>query len=69
MKKAGRPQFHYDAFVQAYQTEPSIKKIVKNFNQDEIMFKDEGSDIPDAGDDGQSSVSQMAKRATDLTDL
>lgn len=68
MKKAGRPQFHYDSFIQAYQTDPSIKKIVRNFNKDEIMFKDkESTATPDTGD--SDTVNQMAKRATDLTDL
>lgn len=68
MKKAGRPQFHYDAFIKAYEGDPSIKKIVRNFNKDEIMFKDKdnATEVPDAGDAGADKVSQMAKRATDL---
>lgn len=69
MQKAGRPQFHYDSFIKAYEADPSIKQIVRNFNKDEIMFKDENTDIPDAGAKGADSVSKMAKRATDLSDL
>jgi len=67
MKSSGNEQFSYDSFKAAYDSDPRVKSLTKNFNQDEItLATDEESDLPqqDAKDD--DTVSQMAKRATDL---
>lgn len=69
MRNYGMAQFDYEVFKSAYDNEPRLQELVNNFNQDEIDLSDKSaSDELDPSDDGDdtSSVSTMAKRATDL---
>ena len=58
---------NYDVFHSLYQNSEVIKNIVKNYNEDGIEF-DQGGELPATKQSGDT-VSKMAKRATDLTDL
>ena len=70
MQNTGRNQFSYDVFKAAYDADPKIQKIVKNFDQEKIELKtsevDDVEDLP--GNPGRpgDAVSKMAKNATDL---
>ena len=70
MQNTGRNQFSYDVFKAAYDSDPRIQKIVKNFDQEKIELKtsevDDVEDLP--GNPGRPSdtVAKMAKNATDL---
>lgn len=65
----GVEAFSYETFAASYNTDPRLKKLIKNFNQDEIYFVQDSVDaLPQGGAKG-NSVNKMAKRATDLTDL
>lgn len=70
MQNTGRNQFSYDVFKAAYDSDPKIQKIVKNFDQDKIELKtsevDDVKDLP--GNPGRpgDEVSKMAKNATDV---
>ena len=69
MQNVGKSQFSYDVFLQAYNGDPAVKELIKNFDKEKITFKSsEMDDIPqDAKDPSKSNtVSSMAKRATDL---
>ncbi len=59
------PQFSYDTFDAAFQSDDRIKDIVSNYTQDEVNLADK---TPAGGADGDT-VSKMAKRAVDLSDL
>jgi hypothetical protein len=67
MQNIGNQQFTYDSFKAAYDSDPKIKDIVKDFDQNQITLKtSELDDInPSKGNSG-NKVSQMAKRAVDL---
>jgi hypothetical protein len=69
MRNYGMAQFDYEVFKSAYDNEPRLQELVKNFNKDLIEL-DDGSasdELAPANDKGDtSSVSTMAKRATDL---
>lgn len=71
MQNTGRNQFSYDVFKAAYDSDPRIQKIVKNFDQEKIELKtsevDDVEDLP--GNPGRPSdtVAKMAKNATDLS--
>ena len=39
MQNTGRNQFSYDVFKAAYDSDPKIQKIVKNFDQDKRELK------------------------------
>jgi len=70
MRKQGRGQFSYDVFKAAYDSDPKLQEIVKNFDQEVINLKGDGStdDLPatQGGEGDSDTVSQMAKSATDL---
>ena len=69
MKKQQRGQFNFDVFKLAYDSDPKLQELVKNFDQEQIELKQSATDdLPAAqGGEGDSdTVSQMAKRATDL---
>jgi len=59
--------FDYGTFVAAFETDPRIKTMVKNFSKDgiEVNTKNQIDDSPQSGEDDKT-VSQMAKRATDV---
>ena len=71
MQNTGRNQFSYDVFKAAYDSDPRIQKIVKNFDQEKIELKtSEVADVEDLpGNPGRPSdtVAKMAKNATDLS--
>jgi hypothetical protein len=72
MQNVGAEQFDYGTFKAAYDTDPRVKSMVKNFNKYGIepMTKNEldaSTDTP--ATDSSNAVNKMAKRATDLTDL
>ena len=72
MQNVGAEQFDYGTFKAAYDTDPRVKTMIKNFDQVGIEPKTakelEAGDDPSSNGDGDT-VSQMAKRATDLSDL
>ena len=78
VKNAGDTTFDYNALVDAYESNDSVKEVIKSFNREEIILKsdvDTDDDLSsdhegeDGSGDGQKSqdpekvVSQMAKRA------
>lgn len=72
MQNVGAESFDYGTFKAAYDTDPRIKAMVKDFNKYGITPKTKNE--LETGDTGPSqsdgdSVSAMAKRATDLSDL
>jgi len=61
----GLEAFSADTFTLQY-NDPRIKKLIKNFNDEEVMFNQDSVDaLPQGGADG-NAVGQMAKRATDV---
>jgi len=68
MANIGNVQFSYDILKQAYDTDPAVKKLIKNFDQDTITLSSGNAvdDLPASEPDNDQTVSQMAKRATDL---
>ena len=70
MANMGGEAFAYGTFKNAYDSDPRVKEMVKDFNEDGINLKTkEDADAGDAGgSQGGDDVSQMAKRATDVGD-
>lgn len=69
MQNVGKTQFSYDVFLAAYNGDPYVKGLIKNFDKEKLTFKDsEMDDIPQDAKDpsADNTVSSMAKRATDL---
>ena len=70
MQNTGRNQFSYDVFKAAYDSDPKIQKIVKNFDQEKIELKtsevDDVQDLPGNPGAPGDAVAKMAKNATDL---
>jgi hypothetical protein len=66
MKNMGSEQFGYESFKLAYDSDPRIKPLVKNFDQEGITLATDTEAEPTAqqGTTSSNSVSQMAKRAT-----
>jgi len=72
MQNTGRGQFTYDVFKAAYDSDPRLQELVKNFDQEKIELKtsevDDVENIPGKeGRPGADEVSKMAKNATDLS--
>ena len=73
MQNQGRGNFDYETFKAAYDTDLRLQKLVTNFDQEKIEFKDsemdDVSELP--GNPGRPSdtVGKMAKNAVDLKDL
>lgn len=71
MQNVGAESFDFGTFKAAYDTDPRVKAMVKNFSKYGIEPKtknelDSGA-VSSTSDGG--GVDAMAKRATDLTDL
>jgi hypothetical protein len=67
MQNTGNEQFNYDSFKAAYDSDPKIKSIVKDFDQNTITLKtSEMDDVNPGNPKSKNKVSQMAKRAVDL---
>jgi hypothetical protein len=66
MKNMGSEQFSYDTFKAAYDADPRIKPLVKNFDQEgiELATDAESPDEVQQQDATGDTVNQMAKRAT-----
>lgn len=70
MQNMGGEAFAYGTFKNAYDTDPRVKNMVKNFSEDGIELKTEEEIAGPGGSDASSdTVAQMAKNATDLSDL
>lgn len=71
MQNVGAEQFDFGTFKAAYDTDPRVKTMVKNFDKVGIEPKTKNTldnDGPQAEPEGGDTVSQMAQRATDLGD-
>ena len=71
MQNVGAEQFDYGTFKAAYDTDPRVKTMVKDFNEKGVtpQTASEPDEDSQADPDPESDkVSQMAKRATDLGD-
>ena len=68
MADMGHGMYNYDDFKTAYDTNPALKQIVKNFNGDGITLKTATDAPKEPGVDVDvaptNTVDQMAKRAT-----
>tara|TARA_R110000851_G_scaffold34858_2_gene92273 strand:+ start:451 stop:660 length:210 start_codon:yes stop_codon:yes gene_type:complete len=63
MQNALQVQFTYEVFKSAYDADPGIADIVKNFDETQIEFSD-GDKTPTANVKGDNTVANMAKSAT-----
>jgi len=68
MQNMGGESFVYGTFKNAYDTDPRVKEMIKDFSEDGITLKtkedaQQGATSSAAGD---NTVSKMAKRATDV---
>ena len=71
MQNMGGEAFVYDTFKNAYDSDPRIKEMVKDFSEAGITLKtkeDADKSAATTPDDGSNTVSAMAKSATDLGD-
>ena len=69
MRNTHNTEFSYDTFKAAYDSDPRIPKLVTNFDQEKIEFKQsEMDDVKSKGEPGPKgdTVGQMAKNATDV---
>ena len=67
MQNVGGPQFSYDVFKAAYDSDNKIKGLIKDFDQDSITLKTrELDDIGSTSTAKKDVVGQMAKRATKI---
>jgi len=67
MQNVGEPQFDYGSFKAAYDTDPRVKTMVRNFN--EVGVEPKTAKEPEEAPQGDSqdsgdSITQMATRAT-----
>lgn len=70
MQNMGRGQFNYEVLKGAYDTDPRIKELIKDFDQKNITLKSsEMDDLPDTKRKDPKAVNKMAKRAVDLKGL
>ena len=72
MQNVGAESFDFGTFKAAYDTDPRVKTMVKNFDKKGIEPKTQNT-LDDEGpmaepEGGGDSVGQMAKRATDVGD-
>lgn len=70
MSNIGNVQFSYDILKQAYDTDPAVKELIKNFDKEKVTLASDNpvDDLPADSTEpsNDQTVSQMAKRATDL---
>jgi hypothetical protein len=70
MQNMGRGQFNYEVLKGAYDTDPRIKELIKDFDKETITLKSsEMDDLPDTKRRDPKAVSKMAKNAVDLKGL
>lgn len=70
MTNMGSQQFSYEVLRSAFDTDPKIQNLIKDFDHRTITLKDGNVDDleVDGTDGGGDTVGQMAKSATDLGD-
>ena len=70
MQNVGGEQFDYGTFKAAYDTDPRVKTMTKDFNDKGVIPKTakEPETTSKAEPEGGDEVEKMAKRATDLGD-
>lgn len=70
MQNVGGEQFDYGTFKAAYDTDPRVKTMVKDFNEKGVTPKtaNEPEETPQAEPAGGDKVAAMAKSATNLGD-
>jgi len=69
MKSAGVPQFDYETFKQAFDSNAQMQDLVK-FDPQGVSIKDGSMDnLSQQKRKSKSSVSNMAKRAVDLDSI
>ena len=68
MRNSGQSEFTYDIFKAAYDADPALQELVKDFDQEQITLKQDSNDELDTDTmrGQQSSTPKMAKRANDL---
>jgi hypothetical protein len=67
MQNVDNQQFTFDAFKAAYDGDPRVQDIVKNFDRNTIELKTSSADdINSNKPKSKNKISQMAKRAVDL---
>lgn len=67
MQNIGNQQFTYDSFKAAYDSDPKVKEIVKDFDQQRVTLKtSEIDDVNPSRTKSKNKVNQMAKRAVDI---
>lgn len=67
MQNVGKQQFSYETFKAAYDSDDKIKNIIKDFDRNTVTLKTrEIDDLNPTASKKKSSVSQMAKKATNL---
>lgn len=67
MQNVDNQQFTYDTFKTAYDNDPKIQDIVKNFDQNTLTLKTSAADdITAKKPKNRNKIRQMAKRAVDL---
>jgi hypothetical protein len=67
MQNVNNQQFTFDTFKAAYDSDPKVQDIVKNFDRNKIELKTSSADdISPKEPRSKNKVSQMAKRAVDL---
>lgn len=67
LRNSGVQQFSYETFAAQFNADPRLKTIITNFDKEQIRFKQDATDSLPGGGDGGNTVSQMAKRATDVS--
>lgn len=70
MQNVGGEQFDYGTFKASYDTDPRVKSMIKNFSEKgiELKTKADADNTPQQDAQGDNTVSQMAKSATNLGD-
>jgi hypothetical protein len=64
--KMGAPAIDYDRFAARWKNDPVLKSIVDRFDGHGLVIKTANSEQqPEQGAEKTSTISQMAKRATD----
>ena len=66
LNNVGGLSINYDSFKQAYDNNPTLKKMIKNFDQKGVTLDTnaEGPDMPTTKDKRTKGIDAMAKRAT-----
>jgi hypothetical protein len=68
MQNMGGEAFAYGTFKNAYDSDPRVKEMVKNFSEAgiDLKTKEDADQTPQGGEEGGDTVAQMAQSATDV---